>query len=171
MTLLTALLASCCSINKQQPNSYDYRNYSVADGVMLAVSQQETDRFRVKIRNDKTTPIFLAYERGEDAKPSFVGYRLVCYQNYQAVEETDFGPQNHSGLGLKPLETGNELEFEIYPLPKLRRNCYISVGYYSDVKAVEIVKKFTSSNVDLTEEEKEFLEQSKQKAIITININ
>ncbi len=171
MTLL-ALMASGCSLNKQKSNSYDYRNYSVADGVMLAVSQQETDRIRLKIRNDRTTPIFFGYEHGEDAKTSIIGYRLVCYQNFQAVEETDFGPKDHSGMGLNPLEPGNELEFEVSPLPKFKRNCYISVGYYSDARAVEIVKKFASiPSVDLTEEEKEFLEQSKQKAIVTVNIN
>ncbi len=172
MTLLVALLASGCSFNRQQPNSYDYRNYSVADGVMLAVTRQETDRIWLKIRNDRTTPIFLGYQRGEDAKPSIVGYGLLCYQDYKAVEETDFGPKDHSGMGLDPLEPGNELEFEVFPLPKLKRNCYISVGYYSNVKAVELIKKFDSNPyVDLTEEENEFLEQSKQKVIVTVNIN
>jgi hypothetical protein len=164
MTLL-AVLASSCSFNR-------YRNYSVTDGVMLAVSRQETDRIRLKIRNDRTTPIFFGYQCGEDSKPSIVGYRLVCYQNFQAIEETDFGPKDHSGMGLNPLEPGNEIEFEIFPLPKFKRNCYISTGYYSDIKAVEIVNKFTSDPyVGLTEEEKEFLEQSKQKAIVTINID
>jgi hypothetical protein len=75
-------------------------------------------------------------------------------------------------MGLDPLEPGNELEFEVSPLPKLRRNCSVSVGYYSDEKAIEVLEKYASNpNADLTEEEKEFLEQSKQKAIVTININ
>lgn len=172
MALLAVLLASGCSSNKQQANSYDYRNYSVADGVMLAVSQQETDRIRLKIRNNRTTPIFFGHERGADTKPLFVSYSLVCYQNYQDIEATDFGPKNHSGMVLDPLEPGDEIEFEVYPLPKVKRNCYISVGYYSNVKAVEFVEKFAlNPNVDLTDEEEKFIEQSKQKAIVTININ
>jgi hypothetical protein len=172
MTLL-AFLISGCSFNKYRNNPFnEYGNYSVTDGIVLAVSQQETDLIRLKIRNDRTTPIFFGYQRGEDTKPSIVRYRLVCYQNFQAVEETDFGPKDHSGMGLNPLESGDELEFEVSPLPKFRRNCYISVGYYNDVKAVEVVKKFDSNPyVDLTEEEKEFIEQSKQKAIVTINLN
>ena len=169
---LLALLASGCSFNRQQANNYDYRNYSVNDGVILAVSQKETDRIRLKIRNNRTTPIFLGRERGEDAKTFIVGYRLVCYQDYKAVEETDFGPKNHSGMGLDPLNPGGELEFEVSPLPNIKRNCSISVGYYDNKKAVEIVDKFYSkSYVGRTEEENEFLEQSKQKVIVTININ
>jgi hypothetical protein len=78
MTLL-ALLAAGCSFNRQQPNGHDYRNYSVADGVMLAVTGQEADRIRLKIHNDRTTPIFWGYERGTGIKPSFVGYSLICY--------------------------------------------------------------------------------------------
>lgn len=46
---------------------------------MLAVTGQEADRIRLKIHNDRTTPIFWGYERGTGIKPSFVGYSLICY--------------------------------------------------------------------------------------------
>ena len=67
MMALTSLLA-CYALN-------GYRNYSVADGVTLAVTHIGSDKIQLKIRNGRAAPIFLGYQTDDKTKISSVGYR------------------------------------------------------------------------------------------------
>jgi hypothetical protein len=154
----------------QNCSAYEYRNYSYSDGVLLAVSRVDSGRIRLKLRNESTDPIFLGHRfLDEQVDLADVRYRLVCYEG---DIEKDFGPEYHSGEGLDPLNAGAEVEFEVFPIPKFRRNCYVSVGYYKDAKAVEIVERVVATSAPrFTAEEEVFLEQARQKAVVTVNLN
>jgi len=160
------LFGSFCPYNSS-------RNYSVADGVQLAVIGQEANSVHLKIRNDRKTPIFLGYQRGDGTTTSEVGYGLVCYKRPQDATETDFGPDSDSAMALNPLNPGDQIEFTVSPLPKLKRNCSIAVGYYSNTKAVDLVKRLAAQRdvYTVTDDEGEFLEQSAEKIFVTVNVD
>lgn len=162
--ILLALLTERCSFS-------EYRNYSVANGVSLAVIRQEGDKLLLKLRNDRTTTIFFNYSYDKISNSSDVAYGLVCYKENV---ETDFGPVYDYGMPLVPLEPGSEIEFTTSrSLPSSTLNCYVSVGYYNNVKAVELVKKLASNPSEylVAEDENTFLTQSAEQVLVALNIN
>lgn len=161
------LISVCLSSNCHMSH---YRYESVADGVVLTVVKQENDRIRLKLRNNNTLPIYLGYLTEKKTGLSSIRYRLVCNQN---GTEADYGPEAHSGMGLSSLKGGDELDFETSrTLPAIKAHCYISVGYYSDIRAVELVRKFDSNPyIDLTDDEISYIDGSRQNAIVFVNVD
>jgi hypothetical protein len=125
------------------------------------------DSLRFEFKNGTERPIYLAYskETNDDEKSMFMPYYLECRIG-KNKQYRPYSPNFDSIPRLTPLQPGKDLVFSI-ARPNVRGECIISVSYYSDERAVRLVREKLQN---LSSDEEVFVEKSQRNSELQFRI-
>ena len=102
------------------------------------------------------------------------GVSSVFYYGFRCREkgkkEIDYKDEVTSHLipSLEPLQTNQSFRFEVSPLPKINATCVISMLYYDDEKAADLLN---SGKIKMDKSDNELLDKAMKSAKVEFKIN
>lgn len=138
--LLVIFLASIFACDKPDLENVRSNNIENDGEVSIKVVKNEPNDTQVRLLNESRNTIFSRYDPAGNP-PSFRSstYTLTCKTG--GTNDEDVSWQSH-GLGpIRPVATGEHVDFQVRPTKRVNALCKISVRYFTNERALELIKK------------------------------
>lgn len=142
------------------------KQYNVASLQLIDISSEKAV---LEFSNKTDKAIYLFYEPNKttSANSEVFYYWFRCKE--KEGKEVDYNKlTSHIISSLEPLERNEGFHFEVNPLPRINADCKVSILYYDDERAVNLIN---NKSPNLNKSEYKFVENAKKSVELQFQLN
>lgn len=169
MVVLIAVLIGC---GKPDSGNVKSNNIEIDGEVSIKVVKNELNDTQVRLLNESRNTIFLRYDPvGNPPRFQSSTYTLTCKTG--GTNDEDVSWQSH-GIGpIRPVATGEYVNFQVRPTKSVNALCKISVRYFTNERALELLRKMVEKPAfdGFTDEEEQALKSITKDISLELPVN